>query len=280
MFTLLETAIAFLAILITLSLLVKSLTSVVKSYMDYYSRHMEEELVNFLLSLSFVKDYKNVLENYFGDRLKGGKLDNLPVRESLPEELLDEDTVMALLGLDPEAVENDVKTKVKEARAKLKIFKANVRFRFANKMKQWSMLLGLGLCLIANINAFTIWQTLYSDANLRARYASQDYVDDIMQQLDKVEKTLADETVPNRATLEKRQQNLESMVLETSRDLSFGMGRIYKNKDLTAWIVLYELLGALLTGLLISIGAPYLHDLLRSLTEVRNRVKESKPAKS
>ena len=48
--------------------------------------------------------------------------------------------------------------------------------------------------------------------------------------------------------------------------MTFGVGRIWTGAVKGLSGLLYEFLGSLLTGILVSIGAPYWHDLLRALT--------------
>ena len=47
-------------------------------------------------------------------------------------------------------------------------------------------------------------------------------------------------------------------------------GRGIPDRGLGPWGFFYEFLGSLLTGILLSIGAPYWHDLLRALGNLRN----------
>lgn len=58
-------------------------------------------------------------------------------------------------------------------------------------------------------------------------------------------------------------------------DVSLGVGRVWREtpSDLAPWGFFYEFLGSLLTGILVSIGAPYWHDLLRALANLRNPAK-------
>src|SRR5258708_16559550 len=48
---------------------------------------------------------------------------------------------------------------------------ANVKYTFQMRMKNLAMAAGVGLCLLCNINAFTIWKSLYTDQQLRATFS-------------------------------------------------------------------------------------------------------------
>jgi hypothetical protein len=64
-------------------------------------------------------------------------------------------------------------------------------------------------------------------------------------------------------------------------DISFGVGRVWQtapqggnagapNETKSPFeIIVYEFFGSLLTGVLVSIGAPYWHDLLQTLAALR-----------
>src|SRR5260370_29887499 len=55
--------------------------------------------------------------------------------------------------------------------SRLKIHMANVKYTFQMRMKNLAMAAGVGLCLLCNINAFTIWKSLYTDQQLRATFS-------------------------------------------------------------------------------------------------------------
>ena len=55
-------------------------------------------------------------------------------------------------------------------------------------------------------------------------------------------------------------------------DVNFGVGRIWREdlaSEKASRSFLYEFFGSLLTGILVSIGAPYWNDLLRALSGLR-----------
>jgi hypothetical protein len=54
-------------------------------------------------------------------------------------------------------------------------------------------------------------------------------------------------------------------------DVNFGVGRVWRqgNPPMGGGAFLYEFFGSLMTGILVSVGAPYWHDLLRTLSNLR-----------
>ena len=297
MFTLLETIIGFTVIMLLLSYVVKSLTSVVKNHFDYYSGHLETEVRDLVM------------------RLLGKRLDEVKIGKYEPfkgidwkqvgEEFLTADNFEALLG--PLLNEGQLEA----LKAQLEIHKGKMNYAFSRRMKNLSLACGLALCLIVNINAFTIWQTLYNDGQTRAKFAAPEYVEAVLQRADGAEEGnggvqepaanetagaeagAADEPAGDEAAIEGEQgddpgaaaqgeggmtkaelaeerEMFSRELANFTSEVNFGVGRIYdKTRPLGPRGFLIELLASLLTGILVSVGAPYWHDLLRSLSRVR-----------
>jgi len=71
--------------------------------------------------------------------------------------------------------------------------------------------------------------------------------------------------------LQKQTQELKKNVQGFMSDVTFGVGRVWEktSQQNPASLYFFEFFGSLLTGILISIGAPYWHDLLRALADMR-----------
>jgi len=301
MFTLLETIIGFTVIMLLLSYLVKSLTSVVKNHFDYYSGHLESEVRDLVMRL-------------LGKRLEDVKITSggtvyRPFAgidwKQIGDEFLTAENFKALLG----PVLNQGQLEALEAQ--LEIHKGKMNYAFSRRMKNLSLVCGLALCLVVNINAFTIWQTLYNDGQTRAKFAAPEYVEAVLERADGAEEEggtqeppaeptpgagagAADEPAEEEAAIEGEQgddpgaapqgeggmtkaelaEEREMFTRELASftsEVNFGVGRIYdKTRPLGPRGFLIELLGSLLTGILVSVGAPYWHDLLRTLSRVRS----------
>jgi len=185
---------------------------------------------------------------------------------------------------------------------RLAVHLSNIRYAFEKRIKAITLVVGLGLCLVLNINAISIWKTLYTDQHLRSEFASS-YTEAALKlveqgseksqavQPDKKVQGETGEGGSKEAVIEQEREELEERTqailkqLENFRtDISFGVGRIWrgppepdppkKEKDWLGFL-LYELLGSLLTGILVGIGAPYWHDLLRALAGIRRRPKKT-----
>jgi hypothetical protein len=283
MIQLLDTALGFVAIMAMLSLLVKCLTSLVKSYVDYYSGNLRSEV-------------DSLLQGMLGRGLTALGRTNPWLNDinwkSLGEEYLTVDKMRLLLQqLDPTWVDmGDLQTRVD-------LHIANLRYDFERKMKNLALAAGLVICLLCNINSVAIWKTLYTDQQLRGTFATQysqkalDFADSAAK-LEKASPqkpdaaganppapsagTAVPANPPTKEDLAKQSQALRGNMEAFLADVNFGVGRVWRQKypEIQLSGFCYEFLGSLLTGILISVGAPYWHDLLRTLSSLR------KPANS
>lgn len=284
-FPLLETIMGFAVIMLTLSYLVKSLTSVVKNHIDYYSKNLRGELDRFLVGV-LGKASENLPV-----RGPGGKED-FPMRriqwKRLSEEFLSEENIvwwLGQLGMTPQQIEDR-----KDAlAARLAVHRANLQYAFSRRNANIALGMGLALCLFLNINAFTLWETLYRDQEVRAKFASSESVQAALQLAEmKKEEALPEAAKPavgeaaaaetpknkeaEREKLAAEREELLRQIAHLGGEVSFGVGRVWTEdppQDHPWRFLGFEFLGSLLTGVLVSIGAPYWHDLLRSLARLR-----------
>lgn len=255
---LIETIIGFAVIMLLLSFLVKSMASVVKNHIDYYSENLKGELDRLL------RGTINMGLTAAKARFPG--LGRVEWRR-LGEEYLNRENIEWLLrelGATTAALQN--------LEGRLEVHRANLRYAFAKRTNNMALALGLALCLLLNINAFTIWDTLYRDQDVRAKFSSAEYVDSAM----KLEKQYEAEIKKakekeKQEELRKRREAVAKQIRHFRGEVTFGVGRIWNEapKDWWPWFFLYEFLGSLLTGILVSLGAPYWQDLLKGLISLR-----------
>lgn len=285
MLPLIETIIAFCAIMLTLSFLVKSLTSLIKNHFDFYSKHLKRE-VERLIRGTLDKKLEDIQKEPWGKNINWNRLGE----EYLTKENME--WVLRKLKAKPEQLEN--------LEGRIAVHLGNIKHAFGKRLKNISLVVGLALCLGLNINAFSIWDTLYSNQQVRATFADS-YAQDALDSAKKLaassqqepnkkdeQNSPANEKAANeskegqqvdneREALQKQAQNFFAQLRQFQDDVNFGMGRIWRDPAVEWWPgLIFEFLGALLTGILISIGAPYWHDLLRVLTNLRQPKKSSK----
>lgn len=275
MFPLIETVIAFSAIMLVLTFLVKSLTSVIKNHFDFYSRNLRHEVYS-LVEGTLGIARKQLEKNIENDPVLKAKLPWLASDwKRLGEEYLTkENMTWVLRKIDPHKVTYEV---VEDLEGRLKVHLANVRYMFEKRLKNITLAVGLGFCLVLNINAVTIWDKLYHDQDVRAKFASTEYVGSAMklaEQLEKEIKALPEgkDKEKKKEELAKQREALFQQIRQFQKEASFGIGKIWTEtpkKGEEVGFLLLEFFGSLLTGILVSIGAPYWHDLLRALTKLR-----------
>lgn len=271
MLTLIETLTGFTAIMLILSLLVKTLTSVIKNQWDYYSDNLKHEVQRLALETTG-KTWEKLIQNpHAPDWAKDIHW------ERLGDELLTPAYMSWFLQ------QLDQSAKVFDLDSRLKIHIANVKYTFEMRMKNLALAVGLGLCMLCNINALTIWKSLYTDQQLRATFANS-----YAEKATALAQTQAGEATPQagQKLTDAQIQSFQSSMRGFLTDVGFGVGRIWrasppsgtteKTQQDPLQVFAYEFFGSLLTGILVSIGAPYWHDLLQALSSLRSVVPAAK----
>ncbi len=280
MLTLIDTVIGFAVVMLLLSFLIKSLTSVVKNHVQYYSQNFRRELERVLLPLPGMTLKK--LESALGGidwRNVGG-------------ELLDPNNLKPILQ------KINSRLDLSDLAARLAVHKSALDFAFEKRMKNLTLACGTALCLLLNVNAFTIWQTLYENGELRTKFSSDEYVAKVLEQAEGQEENGEEMEPPatpaaaagsldppatpeppaanpspsaetDHAALGRDRAAWAAELDRFRSEVDFGVGAIWTQPKPTLLEFLYQFIGSLLTGLLASIGAPYLHDLLRTVTSFR-----------
>ena len=278
MFPLIETAIGFLAVMLLLSLLVKSLTSLIKDHFDFYTDNVKYEASRFV---------RNALGKTWSE------LEQDPVIsakapwvrdikwERVGDEFFNKDNVewmLKELGASPAQLQN--------LDGRLAVHLGRVKYMFEQRMKNLSVAVGLGLCLFLDINAIAIWRTLYTHDQLRTTFASEVATRALLES-EKAEAKPSDNkqtagALPSRDDAQREQQRqrlkeasdgFRKSLTDFTKEVSFGVGHIWKDPVDRKRDMLLEFLAACLTGILVSVGAPYWHDLLESLSSLRQTKK-------
>jgi hypothetical protein len=84
---------------------------------------------------------------------------------------------------------------------------------------------------------------------------------------------------PSQQVTDAQLKGFQTSIRSFLADVSFGVGRIWRANPLGGnsnqaeqvpfQVFIYEFSGSLLTGILVSIGAPYWHDILQALSALR-----------
>jgi len=261
MFPLLETAIGFVAIMLMISLLVKSLTQLIKDHFDFYCDNLNYEADLFLRSvvkksLAELKTDAAVLE-------KAPWLRDFDLSR-IGEEFFNEDNIKPLLLAVRPDLDQAVLANIKGL---LAAHVSRVKYMFTQRLKNLSFAVGVGLCLVLDINAVTIWRTLYTHDQVRTAFASETATSALLNEKTADQMAAAD----REAELAEARAQFGERVKSFTSEVNFGVGRVWRQTPplptKASWI--YEFLGALMSGLLVSVGAPYWHDILESFGSLR-----------
>lgn len=327
MLTLIDTVTGFIAIMLVLSMIVKSLTSLIKNHVDFYSRNLKHEVDRLALA---------VLGKTWDQSVAALETNPATARdaawfkgvnwERLGDEFLTKDYMewaLTKLGAQPGSLDH--------LQDRLQVHLSKLSYAFGTRMKNLALLVGLALCLGLDINSFAIWQSLYADQQLRTTFATT-YAKAALQSAERnksqpqAESAGAATTAQNppqaqtgqpganpastgqqgeeatrsggghrasnpteeQSKLDQDTRDFMGRLAAFEKDVSFGIGRVWSAK---AWneereklakegaefgglnkleFGAMELAGSLMTGVMISIGAAYWHDLLRTLTSFRS----------
>ncbi len=256
MIQLLDTALGFVAIMAMLSLLVKCLTSLIKSYVDYYSGNLYAEVDSLV---------QGMLGQGLGALAATHPWLNDINWKSLGEEYLTVDKMKVFLQqLEPAWVD------MGDLQSRVDLHVANLRYGFERRMKNLALAAGLVVCLLCNVNSVTIWKTLYTDQQLRTTFA-KDYSEKALKLAEDAATTASPTKATSNEDIGKQSRALRGNMETFFADVNFGVGRVWRqgNPPMGGGAFLYEIFGSLMTGILVSVGAPYWHDLLRTLSNLR-----------
>ena len=164
MIPLLDTVIGFATVMLMLSLLVKCLTSLLKNQVDFYTqnlRHEVDRLVKGTLGFCWKQAVARLPAGADKSWLEGINWERLGEEFLTPQHM---EWVLGKLGASPASLTG--------LEGRLAVHVANLQYAFETRMKNLALAVGLALCLGMNINGLTIWQTLYSDQQLRTTFAT------------------------------------------------------------------------------------------------------------
>jgi hypothetical protein len=276
---LIETIIGFSAIMLILSFLVKSLTSVIKNHFDFYSENLKHEVYSLLegtIGMSR-KQIRNMIRDNPELRAKFPLLANDWKR--LGEKYLTKANIAWVLKeLDPQKL---TATVIQSLEGRLAVHVENVRYMFEKRLKNVTLAVGLAFCLGLNINAFSIWDKLYNDEDVRTKFSSTAFVNSAIESEEQLAEAVKE--LPEgkeKKELAEQRKAIKRQIAHFRGQVSFGISKIWTEppkKGREAEFLLFEFFGSLLTGILVSIGAPYWHDLLRALGKLRQGKSETKP---
>lgn len=146
---------------------------------------------------------------------------------------------------------------------------------YKRDMKYLSVLVGILIAIAFNANSVSVTRALWEDPTLRASMVAV-----AQAELNKPAKTAPDAPAPTAEELNKEMTDLQQKVTTANaalKPLPIGWNAEALTKsDLTTWIE--RIIGWLVTGLAVSLGAPFWFDLLDKFMNIRGT--GDKPAKA
>ena len=278
MFPLIETAIGFVAIMLMLTLLVKSLTSLINNHFDFYCDNLNYEVDQFL---------RGVLKKSLAElKADATKLEQAPWLKDFDlsrvgDEFFSEENIKSVLK---DLAEPGQVIDMSNLKGRLAAHVSRVKYMFGQRVKNLAFAVGVGLCLLIDVNAVTIWRTLYTNETVRTAFASEAATAALLEsgQPDKTPQTASAATgdpktaeqdaavrAQTAAELAEARKQFRARLHNFTTEVNFGVGRVWHDPPPTRTGWFYEFLGALVTGLLVSVGAPYWHDILENLGSLR-----------
>ena len=146
---------------------------------------------------------------------------------------------------------------------------------YKRDMKYLSVLVGILIAIAFNADSVSVTRALWEDPTLRASMVAV-----AQAELNKPAKTAPDAPAPTAEELNKEMTDLQQKVTTANaalKPLPIGWNAEALTKsDLTTWIE--RIIGWLVTGLAVSLGAPFWFDLLDKFMNIRGT--GDKPAKA
>ncbi|MEM7243905.1 MAG: hypothetical protein AAF533_01100 [Acidobacteriota bacterium] len=237
---LIDSVLATLAVLLGISFLIKSLTSAVKRFWNHRGELLEESLSKSLALRS--DDSADEVVRKLTDA-------GHDLRTLRPEDLTESFLEELLQGLDHELAGSALPRNRERLQAGIQRVQREVEDGFAQRNKRVALVWGLLVCFLFNINAFEIWERLSVQPELVASLLEDP----------RFQAALKDELDENTDV-----RALAKDIAGAGLGVGFWIGKEGDGPGFR------ELLACLLTGVLVSIGAPYLHDLTRMLSRLRS----------
>ncbi len=189
------------------------------------------------------------------------------------------DDVVVKLGTVPARIDealSPVKARITAVETWYDTVMLSFEERYSRSMRTWSFVIGLIVAIVLNANLFTIYKKLSTDDVARARViAAQQRVVDLYEKSKAA--TDAKDEVKLTALRDKLKNDLDT---ETGEYESFGFEPLQWRDVNTARDVGYSLFGWLAMALLLTLGAPFWHDVLQSLFGVKNLIEKRSGTKS
>ncbi len=313
MLEILDAIIATGAVVLAISLIVQAIQQIVKQFFNLKSSYMERELVMMFLSEDALKDFtvqwKNMAERFTPDwkifksigvkerqivdelkiKLRSIGYKDLEILEDLSVEQMK--TIIRGLpifsGMSEEG-DNLLKHTITDIRDWFEITKRAFQDHYERKMKIWALGISAGVVLILNANLFDIYREFSQNKTIRD--AAVIWAERITNQPRDSVIAIRNEGLPD--SIIQKPKSDTAIVAEIKKNIadiqtlvnvnSFQIMRWEKFKgcdscgSLCMVYLLKTFIGWIGMILLVSLGAPFWYDLLKTIMGIKNQFKGNK----
>ncbi len=297
MLTTIDTIIAIALVYMILSMANKFLMSFFKRFIGLKAGALSKVLgKQFFPDLSkYLKEKDKIKESGFIDDAVTGligfkKKDVASAIEAaknietfIKKENLDE--IAGLLGLESSCLNpSEMRLNASKYRdaieAKYNSAMEQVKETYTSNLRYWAIGCGLLIAVAVNADFIVIYSSISNDAQLRdylVEYSGETgrVIAENNKIIDEFEKTMKAATPETQAKLLKireQQEKLQLMIKpleESGLKLGWTMKEWNENTWAGGWLFLKKMIGLAISGLLIGFGAPFWHDLLRSVAGIK-----------
>lgn len=160
--------------------------------------------------------------------------------------------------------------------SKLESESKNLQERYTHYMGQMSLAIALIISVGLNADSLQMMEKIGSDKAVRQTLAQSGYLSKLSTEKN------ADESVPSKEEAERLKKDIAdvSALMKEYQGLNIGVkwSKTWEDfKGVSGWnavfFTLQKIFGIMITAILVSMGAPFWHDTLGSLTGLKNRLR-------
>ncbi len=303
MFETLDTMISLGVIFLILSMVNKYLISLVKRIFKIKAKVITKELETFIGEKTSSKYMIPYLEkkakhlNFLDEKKRFRKLNKKQLETVVAElekfmkgEDAKEFKEVFGIEIDPKKITEEIRKDINEVKEHLNNLKGKVETMYDNTMEKISevcetkiryraLYFGIALAFFVNADFFGIYNSLSKSPATRAQLVAQS--DNIRTRMDDISKQIEEsegEKIKDKKEVVDEINNIKTILggIETAGlELGWTEDKLYEVFQ-GWWHGIYKFIGLIISGLLISFGAPFWHDFIGTFTGLRKTLRGKK----
>ncbi len=305
MFQALDTMISLGVIFLILSMVNKYLISIVKRILKIKAKVITKELETFIgektskYLISYLKNRAKHL-NFLDEKKRLRKLNKKQLETVVAElekfmksENAKEFKEVFGIDIDPKKITERIRKDIDEVKEHLNNLKGKVETMYDNTMEKISevcetkiryhaLYFGIALAFFVNADFFGLYNSLSKSPTIQAQLVAQS--DNIRTRMDDISKQIEEsegEKIKDKKEVVDEINNIKTILggIETAGlELGWTEDKLYEVFQ-GWWHSIYKFIGLIISGLLISFGAPFWHDFIGTFTGLRKTLRAKKEEK-